>query len=209
MYIFEINLLEYHTGHKVPVKIYMKIIIRWCTVPVEICAALLFMWRCRFCFGDCLPLSLALHHFPTTINRATTTPIFAKQRISTTVLPPSRCAPPPPPLTLPPSCHQHRAVALPPPPRRRQAAANVALSRCRHRRSCRAAATVLPPLRCAPLPRCRQPRAVALLPTSRCRAVAAAAPPFVGWLLRCCPPSDVVITCHHVTLSLPAAFANK
>jgi hypothetical protein len=28
-------------------------------------------------------------------------------------------------------------------------------------------------------------------------------------LLRCCPPSDVVITCHHVTLSLPAAFANK
>jgi hypothetical protein len=30
-----------------------------------------------------LPLSLALHHLPTTINRATTTPIFAQQRIST------------------------------------------------------------------------------------------------------------------------------
>jgi hypothetical protein len=43
VHIFEMNLLEYHTGHKVPVKIYMKIIIRWCTVPVEICAAVLFM----------------------------------------------------------------------------------------------------------------------------------------------------------------------
>ncbi len=82
-YIFEINLLEYHTCHKLPVKIYMKIIIRWCTVPVEICAAVLFMWRCRIVFGNCLPLSLALHHLPTTINRATTTPIFAQQRIST------------------------------------------------------------------------------------------------------------------------------
>ena len=49
------------------------------------------------------------------------------------------------------------AAKLPPPPRRRQAAANLALSRCRHRR-------------------CRRP-----------------APPFVGWLLRCCPPSDFVI----------------
>jgi hypothetical protein len=38
------------------------------------------------------------------------------------------------------------AIALPPPPRRRQAAADVALSRCRHR----AAA-----LRCAPPPRCQ------------------------------------------------------
>jgi hypothetical protein len=46
---------------------------------------------------------------------------------------------PPPPLTLP----------LPPPPCRRQAAANVALLRCRHRRSLRAAATALPPLRYA------------------------------------------------------------
>jgi len=82
-HIFEINLLEYHTSRKVPVKIYMKIIICWCTVPVEICAGLLFMWRCRFCFGDCLPLSLALYHLLTTINRATTTPIFAQQHIST------------------------------------------------------------------------------------------------------------------------------
>jgi hypothetical protein len=38
------------------------------------------MWLCQFFFGDCLPLSLALHHLPTTINRATTTPIFAQQR---------------------------------------------------------------------------------------------------------------------------------
>jgi hypothetical protein len=94
---------------------------------------------------------------------------------------PSRCAPPPrfaltpPPLTLPPPpcCRQasadvalsrcrHRrrsAVALPPPPltllpllRCRHAAADIALSRCRHRRSIRAAATALPPLRCAPPP---------------------------------------------------------
>jgi hypothetical protein len=44
-------------------------------------------------------------------------------------------------------------------------AANVVLSRCRrHHRSCRAAATALPPLRCAPLPRCRRPCAVALPP---------------------------------------------
>ncbi len=41
------------------------------------------MWLCRFFFGECLPLSLALHHLPTSINCATTTPIFAQQRIST------------------------------------------------------------------------------------------------------------------------------
>jgi hypothetical protein len=61
----------------------MNIIIRWCTVPVEICAAVLFMWCCRIFFGDWLPLSLALHHLPNTINCATTTPIFAQQCIST------------------------------------------------------------------------------------------------------------------------------
>ena len=56
------------------------------------------------------------------------------------------------------------------------AAADVALSRCRHRRSLRAAATALPPSRCAPPPRfalppppltppcCRRRRAVALSP---------------------------------------------
>ena len=86
-----------------------------------------------------------------------------------TTLPPSRCAPPPrfalPPLPAPPpSCHQRRAVALPPPPRRRQAAADVTLSRCRHRHSCRAAATALPPSCCAPPPSCLQPRSVALPP---------------------------------------------
>jgi hypothetical protein len=50
--------------------------------------------------------------------------------------------------------------------RHRQAAANVALLRCRNRRSCRAAATALPPSRCAPPPRCRLGggRPVALTP---------------------------------------------
>jgi hypothetical protein len=93
--------------------------------------------------------------------------------------------------------------------------------RCRHRRSHRAAATALPPSRCAPpsqrrrqakanvaLSRCRHHLAAAKLPLTsafalppppqlpRCRhrrAAAAAAPPFDGWLLRCCPPSDFVI----------------
>jgi hypothetical protein len=113
-------------------------------------------------------------------------------------------------------------------PRCRQAAADVTMSRCRHRRSHRAAAIALPPSRCAPTPqrrrqaaadvrfraaataaaaallppRCRRRRAVAKLPpTSRCRAAAAAAPPFVGWLLRCCPPSDFVNACRHPTIN--------
>ena len=48
VHIFEINLLEYHTCHKLPVKIYMKIRICRCTVLVEICAAILlknFCWQ--------------------------------------------------------------------------------------------------------------------------------------------------------------------
>ena len=76
-------------------------------------------------------------------------------------------------------------ITLPPPPCRRQAAADVALSRCRHR------------LAAAKLPTTSRCRAVAL---SRCRAAAAAiaaaaaaAPPFVGWLLLCCPSSDFVV----------------
>jgi hypothetical protein len=66
-------------------------------------------------------------------------------RAAATALPPSRCALPPR-FALPPPPR----FALPPPPCRRQAAADVALSRCRHRRSLRAAATALPPSRCAP-----------------------------------------------------------
>ncbi len=154
------------------------------------------------------------------------------------MLPPSRCAPPPrfalppPPLTLPPPprrcqaatdvrlshCRNRRSIraaaiallplrcaspqrfVLPPPPQtlplpphRRQAAANVALSRCRHRRSIRAAATVLPPLRCAPSlrfalpplpltpPCCRRRRAVALPPPQQ--------PP------RCCHRAAAVALC--------------
>jgi hypothetical protein len=62
-------------------------------------------------------------------------------------LPPSRCAPLPDIALLPPP------LTLPLWPRHCQAAADVALLRCRHRHSLRAAATVLPPLRCAPPPR--------------------------------------------------------
>ena len=71
------------------------------------------------------------------------------------------------------------AKLSPPPQRRRQAVTNVALSRCRHS------------LAAAKLPT-----------TSRCRApaTAAAAPPFVGWLLRCYRAA--------ATASLPQAAAN-
>ena len=73
---------------------------------------------------------------------------------------------------------------------------------CNHQRS-----------RCRPqLPRCCHRAAAAALcaaavlpPTSRRRAAATApavAPPFVGWLLRCCPPSDFVIACRHATIKL-------
>jgi hypothetical protein len=58
------------------------------------------------------------------------------------------------------------------------------MSRCRHRRSHCAAATALPPSRCAPPPQRRRQAAT---------NVALAEPPFDGWLLRCCPPSDFVI----------------
>jgi hypothetical protein len=78
----------------------------------------------------------------------------------------------------------------------------VSLPRCRHRR----AAAALPPMSAfalpppPQLPRCHRRRAAAKLPpTSRCRA--AAAPLFVGWLLRCCPPSDFVIACRHATIN--------
>ncbi len=100
----------------------------------------------------------------------------------------------------PPSCRQHPDVVLPPPPCCHQAPADVALSRCRHRRSCRAAATALPPLRCAPPLRCCRCRAAADLALSRCRAATTAAdlaPLFVGWLLCCYPPSNFVIACCH------------
>ncbi len=48
-------------------------------------------------------------------------------------------------------------------------------------------------------------RTAKLPPTLRCRAAAtvaatAAAPPFVGWLLHCFPPSDFIIACRHATV---------
>jgi hypothetical protein len=61
--------------------------------------------------------------------------------------------------------------------RRRTAAADVTMSRCRHRRSHRAAATALPPLGCVPPPQYRRQAAAKLPPTSRCRAAANALPP--------------------------------
>ena len=53
----------------------------------------------------------------------------------------------------------------------------------------------------------RQAAAAAALPPTSCSraaatvAAAAAALPFVGWSLRCCPPSDFVIACRHVTIN--------
>jgi hypothetical protein len=75
------------------------------------------------------------------------------RRAAAKLLPTSRCcaaATAAASAMLPPRCRR-RDVPLP--PRRRHAAANVALSRFRHRRSLRAAATALPPSRCAPPPR--------------------------------------------------------
>ena len=39
-------------------------------------------------------------------------------------------------------------------------------------------------------------------------AAPAAAPPFVGWLLPCCPPSDFVIACRHATVDALIAGGN-
>ncbi len=69
------------------------------------------------------------------------------RRDAATALPPLRCALPPR-FALPPP-----PLTLPLPPCRRQAASDVELSCCRHRRSLRAAATVLPLSRCSPTSR--------------------------------------------------------
>ncbi len=73
---------------------------------------------------------------------------------SPSLAPPPSCrqrravALPPPPLTLPPLPHRRQATsrclaaALPSPLRRRQAAADLALSRCRHRHCCHRRAAV-------------------------------------------------------------------
>jgi hypothetical protein len=57
------------------------------------------------------------------------------------------------------------------------AATDVALSRCRHRRSLRAAATALPPSRCAPPPRFALPPPPLTLPCCRRRRAIALSPP--------------------------------
>ena len=104
-------------------------------------------------------LSPALHHLPTTINTQPPTSL-------TLPLPPPPCRRQ---ASADVAIRRRRAVALPPPPltlplppHRRQAATDVALSRCRHRRSLRAAATALPPARC-------RRRAVRRRRASRCR----------------------------------------
>jgi hypothetical protein len=113
-----------------------------------------------------------------------------------------------------PRCRHRRAAAKLPLTSRCHAAATAAATallppRCHHRavRRRRSAAAKLPPTSAFALPPppqlprcCRCRRAAAKLPpTSRCRA--AAAPPFVGWLLRCCPPSNFVIACRHATIN--------
>ncbi len=104
-------------------------------------------------------------------------------RAAATTLPPLCCAPLP-------------RFALPPSPPSRHAAADVALSRCRHcqrctvalptppltlplparrcQAACRAAATALPPSRCAPPPRFSLPQPPLTLPPTRHRRHAAA-----------------------------------
>jgi hypothetical protein len=90
-------------------------------------------------------------------------------------------------------------VTLPLPPRHHQAPADFLLLRCRHHRSCRAAATALPLSHCALPPRCYRRCATAkLLPPSHCCAAATATTQPLhhgqaaanGALLRCCH-------CHH------------
>jgi len=57
------------------------------------------------------------------------------------------------------------------------AAADVKLLRCRHRRSLHAAATALPPLRCAPPPRFALPPLPLMPPCCRRRRAVALSPP--------------------------------
>jgi hypothetical protein len=127
-------------------------------------------------FGDCLPLSLALHHLPTTINRATTTPISSLLRAisSFSISISSKTTG----LTSPSRHHRvfrHHSVAV----TLSIALALASFIACRRHsvRRRRAAAAATPP------PSCRQPRAVVLPPPPL-------PPPFVGWLLHCCPRSD-------------------
>ncbi len=108
-------------------------------------------------FGDCLPLSLALHHLPTTINRATTTPISSHLRaiFSSSISVSSKTTG----LTSPSRHHRvfrRHSVAVTP-------SITLALASsiaCRRHAVCRrrTAAAATPP------PSCRQPRAVALPP---------------------------------------------
>jgi hypothetical protein len=133
----------------------------------------------------------------------------------------------PQPLLLPRCCHRAAAVsmcaafAL-------WAGATVALSRCRHHRAaakllptsrCCAAATaavamLLPPgCRRYAVSRYRRRVAAKLPPPSRycaaaiaATAAAAATLPFVGWMLRCCPPPDFVIACRHATVNALVAW---
>ena len=77
--------------------------------------------------------------------------------------------------------------------------------RCRRRvqppRCCCAAAVALCATAKLPSPPCR-PQAAATA------AAAATAPPFVGWLLHFCPPSDFVIPCRHATVEALIAGVN-
>ena len=79
---------------------------------------------------------------------------------------------------------------------RHQAAAHITMSRCRHRRSHRAATTALPPSRCAPPPQ-RRHQAAANVTLSCCRHRLAAAmlPPTSDFALP--PPPQLPRCCRH------------
>ncbi len=102
---------------------------------------------------------------------AATPPPRHRQAATAKLPPPSHCRTAATAADAAASTKPRRAVLLPPPLRRRQAAANGTMSRCHHCRSHRAAATVLPPLRCAPTSQCRAAA------TAADAATAAALPP--------------------------------
>jgi hypothetical protein len=124
----------------------------------------------------------------------------------------------PPPPQPPRCCHCAAAVALCAaaalraatpaaaklPPTSRQASADVALSRCRRRRSLRAAATSLPPWRCAPPPHFALPP---LPPPSCGRRRDGVLPPLPNHQ-RCCHRAAAVALCTAAALCGTATAAS-
>ncbi len=82
------------------------------------------------------------------------------------------------------------------------AAADVALSRCHHRRSLHAAATALPPLRCAPLRRFKLPPPPLTPPCCHQRRAIALPPPPKH--PRCCNCAAAIVLCTAAVLAAAA-----